>query len=293
MRLDGNLRAEAAAWQSAKAAACGVAAGVLFLQTAAAQGVAVIGRTPRQSPLAKTALPPPLIHFEDVATAAGLEFQHVLGQAEGKRYILETTGSGVALFDYDADGLLDIFLVNGRPWTQPDSSPGPTSRLFRNVGGLRFEDVTEEAGLLRTGWGQGVCVGDYDSDGFDDLFVTHYGPDLLYRNEEGKRFRDVTAQAGLPTAGRRWGTGCAFVDFDRDAQLDILVANYVDLNLEDTPAPGESNFCRYKGLAVLCGPRGQPGSRASCTGILAGAGSRTSRIPAALRHLPTGTGWGC
>lgn len=259
MTLEGDLKAGAAGWRSANVGARAVAAGILFLQVAAAQGVAVIGRTPRQSPLAKTTLPPPLVHFEDVAETAGLEFQHVLGQAEGKRYILETTGSGVALFDYDADGLLDIFLVNGRPWTEPKSSPGPTSRLFRNVGGLRFKDVTGEAGLVRTGWGQGACVGDYDNDGFDDLFVTHYGPDILYRNEAGKRFRDVTAEAGLPTEGRRWGTGCAFVDFDRDAHLDLVVANYVDLDLEETPAPGESNFCRYKGLAVLCGPRGLPG----------------------------------
>ncbi len=219
----------------------------------------MIGRTPRQSPLARTALLPPTVHFEDVAAAAGLEFQHVLGRPEGKRYILETTGSGVALFDFDADGLLDIFLVNGRHWTTAESSPGPTSRLFRNLGGLRFEDVTQEAGLFRTAWGQGVCVGDYDNDGFDDLFVTHYGPDLLYKNEQGERFRDVTGEAGLPTEGRRWGTGCAFLDYDRDGRLDLVVANYVDLNLDDTPAPGESNFCRYKGLAVLCGPRGLPG----------------------------------
>lgn len=234
-------------------------AGILFLQVAAAQGVAVIGRTPRESALARTALPPPNIQFEDVAVAAGLEFQHVLGRPEGKRYIVETTGSGVALFDFDVDGLLDVFLVNGRPWTLPEAIPAPTSRLFRNLGGLRFKDVTEESRLIRTGWGQGVCVGDYNNDGFEDLFVTHYGPDLLYRNEAGERFRNVTAEAGLPTEGRRWGTGCAFVDYDRDGGLDLVVANYVDLNLDETPAPGESNFCRYKGLAVLCGPRGLPG----------------------------------
>ena len=234
-------------------------AGLLSVQAAAGQGVAVNGRAPRQSPLANTSLTPPAVHFEDVAAAAGLDFQHVLGRPEGKRYILETTGSGVALFDFDQDGLLDVFLVNGRKWTDPAPGAEPTSRLFRNLGGLRFRDVTEESGLFRAGWGQGACVGDFDGDGFDDLFVTQFGPDILYRNVEGKAFRDVTAQSGLPTQGRRWGTGCAFVDFDRDARLDLVVANYVDLDLKDTPAPGESNFCRYKGLAVLCGPRGLPG----------------------------------
>ena len=229
------------------------------LQIVSAQGVAVTGRAPRESPLAQTELPRPRVQYEDIADEAGLEFRHVSGEADDKRYILETTGSGVALFDFDSDGLLDVFLVNGRPWTLSQAVPAPTSRLFRNLGGLRFEDVTNESGLVHTGWGQGVCVGDYDDDGFDDLFITHYGPNLLYRNEDGGRFRDVTAEAGLPVAGRRWGTGCAFADYDRDGRLDIVVANYVDLNLDQTPAPGESNFCRYKGLAVLCGPRGLPG----------------------------------
>ena len=235
------------------------AAGLIFTPWAAAQGVASTGRTARPSPLAKTDLPRPKIQFEDIAAEAGLRYRHVLGRPRDKAYILETTGSGAAIFDFDQDGLADIFLVNGRTWTDEGEKPGPTSRLFRNLGKLRFEDVTQETGLVRTGWGQGVCVADYDNDGFDDLFVTHYGPDILYRNEAGKRFRNVTAEAGLPTRGRRWGTGCAFVDYDRDGKLDLAVANYVDLDLEKTPQPGESNFCRYKGLSVLCGPRGLPG----------------------------------
>lgn len=236
-----------------------MAGAISILEVVSGQGVAVTGRAPRESPLAQTDLPRPEIHYDDIASGAGLSFRHVSGRAEGKQYILETTGSGVALFDFDSDGLLDIFLVNGQPWAVPREGQAPTSRLFRNLGGLRFEDVTEESGLMHTGWGQGVCVGDYDDDGFDDLLVTHYGADLLYRNEDGNRFRDVTAEAGLPSSGRRWGTGCAFADYDRDGHLDIVVANYVDLDPEVTPVPGESNFCRYKGLAVLCGPRGLPG----------------------------------
>ncbi len=238
---------------------CALVLWLAWAHLASAQGVAVTGRAPRSSPLAKTELPRPSINYEDIAGPAGLDFQHVAGRASAKRYILEVTGSGVALFDFDADGRLDILLVNARPWSLPEGKAGPTSRLFRNLGGLRFEDVTAVAGLVRTGWGQGACVGDYDNDGFDDLLITHYGPDRLYRNENGRRFRDVTEEAGLPTAGRRWGTGCAFLDYDRDGDLDLAVANYVDLDIERTPLPGESNFCRYKGLAVLCGPRGLPG----------------------------------
>lgn len=225
-----------------------------------AQGVAVTSRTPRASPLAQTDLPRPRIRFESVAEATtGLAFKHVLGNPVEKDFILETTGGGVGILDFDNDGLQDLYLVNGRPWEVPDGTAAPTGRLFRNLGDLRFRDVTEEAGLLQTGWGQGVCVGDLDNDGFDDLYVTRYGPDTLYLNEGGERFRDITAGAGLATDGRRWGTGCAFVDYDRDGHLDLAVAHYVDLDLAATPRPGDSNFCRYKGMAVLCGPRGLPG----------------------------------
>lgn len=223
-----------------------------------AQGVAVAGRTARGSPLAKTDLPPPQIHFEDIAVEAGLDFRHVLGNPTDKRYILETTGGGAAIFDFDRDGLPDVFLVNGQRWAADAEQAPPTSRLFRNLGNLRFEDVTESAGLVRSGWGQGACVGDYDNDGYDDLLVTHYGPDRLYRNDKGRRFVDVTDATGLLTAGERWGTGCAFLDYDRDGWLDVVIAHYVALDLEQTPVPGESNFCRYKGIAVLCGPRGLP-----------------------------------
>jgi len=232
---------------------------LILARVIAAQGVAVTGQTARPSSLAKTELPPPKVRFEDIAEEAGLDFQHVLGDPADKTYILETTGSGVAIFDFDNDGLQDIFLVNGRGWKAEKEGPQPTSQLFRNRGGLRFEDVTEKSGISRTGWGQGVCVGDYDDDGFDDLFVTYYGPNILYHNNGDGTFRDATAASGMPTTGRRWGTGCAFVDYDRDTRLDLAVANYIAFDLKETPKPGESNFCRYKGMSVLCGPRGLPG----------------------------------
>ena len=223
------------------------------------QGVAVVGRKTRSSPLAKTDLPAPKVWFEDIAAEAGLAFRHVSGEPAEKVFILETTGSGAAIFDFDNDGLYDIFLVNSTRWRLSEEETPPTNRLFRNLGHLKFEDVTKKAGLVRTGWGQGVCVGDYDNDGFDDLFVTYYGHDVLYRNHGDGTFRDVTAAAGLPEGGTRWGAGCAFFDYDRDGKLDLAVANYLRFDPEKTPKPGENNFCMYKGLPVVCGPRGLPG----------------------------------
>ena len=238
-----------------------VVAALLFASglESSGQGVAVVGRKPRSSPLAKTDLPTPEIRFEDIAAKAGLEFRHVSGEPAEKVFILETTGSGAAIFDFDNDGLYDIFLVNSTRWRLSKEETPPTNRLFRNLGHLKFEDVTKKAGLARTGWGQGVCAGDYDNDGFDDLFVTYYGHDVLYHNQGDGTFRDVTAAAGLPEGGTRWGAGCAFLDYDRDGKLDLAVANYLRFDPEKAPKPGENNFCMYKGLPVVCGPRGLPG----------------------------------
>jgi len=224
-----------------------------------AQGMAALKREAQASPFAGEHPPPPPIEFVDIAAEAGLDFQHVAGNPEQKNYILEVTGSGVALFDYDGDGLLDIFLVNQRRWKQDSKEDRPASRLYRNLGNLKFEDVTQQARLTRHGWGQGACVGDYDNDGDDDLFVTYYGPNVLYENQGDGTFRDVTAEAGFASEGR-WSTGCAFLDYDRDGDLDLAVAQYVRFDREDTPRPGESEFCRYLGHDVLCGPRGLPGS---------------------------------
>ena len=165
--------------------------------TLLAQGVAVPKRQPRALPEIEVDIPLPAVSFEDVATEAGLTGLHVSGGETEKNYILETTGSGVALFDYDSDGLLDIFLVNGSRFDGFSEEKDPLSYLYHNQGDGTFKDVTRKAGLLRSGWGQGVCVSDYDNDGDDDLFVTYYGPNALYRNKGDGTFSDVTKAAGL------------------------------------------------------------------------------------------------
>ena len=187
---------------------------------------------------------------------------NVNGGVDTKQYIIETTGSGVAILDYDHDGWPDIFLVNGAPkGAGRESAPAhaPSSRLFRNLHNGRFEDVTHAAGLdgLK-GWGQGVCVGDYDNDGYDDLFVTFYGTNRLLHNERNGTFKEVAGPAGVAGNGKTWGTGCSFVDYDRDGKLDLLVANYVDFDVEKAPKPGEDVMCLWKGTPVMCGPRGLP-----------------------------------
>lgn len=216
-----------------------------------AQGMALPKREAKPSPLARLGGRTPAFRFEDVAAQAGLAFRHVSGDPAAKQYLVESTGSGVALFDYDNDGLLDIFFVNGTSWKGSRETP----HLFRNLGGLKFQDVTARMGMFQTGWGQGVCAGDYDGDGFEDLFVTYWGRSVLYRNERGAGFRDVTAAAGLRTDSR-WSTGCAFVDYDRDGKLDLAVANYAKLDPATTPKPGANPLCMYKALPVMCGPRG-------------------------------------
>lgn len=194
----------------------------------------------------------PAPDFRNVASAAGLTRAVPNGGQESKKYIIETTGSGVAFIDYDNDGLPDIFVVSG---------PGDVSRMYHNEGHGRFRDVTAELGLTRTGWGQGVCAGDFDNDGYTDLFVTYWGQNALYRNVGGKRFEDVTAQAGLTENRTRYNTGCAFVDYDNDGKLDLFVANYLKFDFATTPKPGENPYCFYRGIAVNCGPRGLPFDR--------------------------------
>jgi hypothetical protein len=199
--------------------------------------------------------------FVNVGRAAGLAAVTVFGGRETNRYLLETTGCGVAMFDYDGDGLQDLFFVNGTTLEGFPKGQEPRPHLYRNTGGARFEDVTVAAGLNdQFGWGQGACAGDYDNDGFPDLFVTYYGHNRLFHNTGRGRFEDVTEAAGVADPRTRWGTGCAFIDYDRDGRLDLFVANYIDLDLATAPTP-DNGLCRYKGEAVACGPPGLKGGR--------------------------------
>jgi enediyne biosynthesis protein E4 len=202
----------------------------------------------------------PLAHFTDISKKAGLTDPVVFGGVDTKKYILETTGTGVAIFDYDNDGWPDIFIVNG---TSFDASAGkvPTSHLYHNNHDGTFTDVTKKAGLTHTGWGQGVCVGDYDNDGWEDLYVTYYGKNVLYHNNGDGSFTDVSEKAGVAGSGKSWGNGCAFVDYDRDGHLDLIVANYVDFDLATAPVPGARSSCMWKGAPVMCGPQGLPASK--------------------------------
>ena len=198
--------------------------------------------------------------FRLAGPEAGLDAMTVFGGKETNRYLLETTGTGVAIIDYDGDGRLDLFFVNGTTLEGFPKGQEPRPHLYRNLGNHRFEDVTAAAGLRdQWGWGQGACVGDYDNDGHDDLFVTYYGQNRLFRNTGGA-FRDVTQASGLANTRQRWGTGCAFLDADRDSRLDLVVANYIDLDLATAPTP-DSGLCRYKGVPVACGPPGLTGGR--------------------------------
>ena len=198
--------------------------------------------------------------FRNVAAEAGLTAVTIFGGKEKNRYLLETTGTGAAFFDYDGDGWLDVFLVNGTTLEGFPKGQEPTNHLYRNKRDGTFEDVTAKAGVGASGWGQGVCTGDYDNDGHEDLFVTYYGQNRLYRNGGDGTFQDVTTRAGMTSARTRWGTGCAFLDYDRDGRLDLLAANYIDLDLATAPTP-DSGLCRYKGVPVACGPPGLPGGK--------------------------------
>ena len=201
--------------------------------------------------------PPSLAHFTDIAEKAGLAVTNVFGGLDSKKYIIETTGTGVAIFDYDNDGWPDIFIVNGTTLEGFPTGKSPTNQLYRNNHDGTFSDVTLKAGLAASGWGQGVCVGDYDNDGWEDLYVTYYGKNRLYHNDQGV-FKEVGEPAGAAGSGKAWGSGCAFVDYDRDGLLDLIVANYVDFDVSTAPAPGERTSCVWKGTPVMCGPRGLP-----------------------------------
>lgn len=197
--------------------------------------------------------------FTDIAAKAGLTKPVVYGGVETKKYILETNGCGIAFFDYDQDGWLDIFVpggsrLNGAP-------PGTTNRLYKNKRDGTFTDVTKEAGLERVAWVSGVCIGDYDNDGFEDLFLSCWGQNILYHNNGDGTFIDITKRAGLLGDRPRWSAGCTFVDYNGDGFLDLFVSEYLDFDFKTIPLPGATENCNWKGIAVNCGPRGLPTGR--------------------------------
>ncbi|MGC1647721.1 MAG: CRTAC1 family protein [Candidatus Sulfotelmatobacter sp.] len=219
-----------------------------------AQGVAAhtVKPLPRPAPSGR----PFYAHFVDVAATAGLHAPVIYGGVESKKYILEATGCGCAFIDYDNDGWVDLFLLSGT--RLEGDPPGATNRLYKNNRDGTFTDVTEKAGLRAVGWASGVCIGDYNNDGFEDIFCTYFGQNRLYRNNGDGTFTDTTKAAGLWNEQPRWGAGCSFLDYNRDGHLDLFISNYVRFSFEHAPVPGENVNCNWKGVPVECGPRGLP-----------------------------------
>ena len=223
----------------------------------AGQGVA--SRGVKAVPRGKASGIPFHAKFVDVGERAGLRHPSVFGGVDAKEYIVETIGCGVAFIDYDNDGWLDIFVLNGTRFA--GAPAGTTNRLYKNNRDGTFTDVTEKAGLVRTGWASAVCAGDFNNNGFPDLFITYWGQNVLYRNNGDGTFSDVTQEAGLAGSARRWGAGCTFIDYDRDGKLDLFVTEYVDFDPARVPKPGQNSFCNWKGVPVNCGPLGLPPGR--------------------------------
>ena len=188
----------------------------------------------------------PLPQFVDVSAQADLQFTNVSGSAE-QHYIAESASAGSAFLDYDGDGYLDLFFVNGTRLEQPSAEA--RNRLFRNEGGS-FREVPMDLGP--SGWGMGCAVGDFDNDGDPDVYATYLGPNRLYRNDDGQAFPEGAQAAGV--ADESWGSSAAFGDLDGDGLLDLYVANYVAFDVENPPNPDVK--CPYKGLDVFCGPGG-------------------------------------
>lgn len=202
------------------------------------------------------ALPPNAVQFTDITDRAGIKFRHVASPE--KKYIVESMSGGLALIDYDSDGYLDIYFVNSLTVDLVKSNGKTRSALYHNNGDGTFTDVTDKAGVADIGWGMGAAVGDYNNDGFDDLYVTCLGPNHLFKNNGNGTFTDVTQTAGV--GDPRWSTGAAFVDYDNDGKLDLFVSNYVDFDINHLPEFGKGKTCQFKSVPVQCGPRGLPGA---------------------------------
>lgn len=205
---------------------------------------------------AATERPKTSVQFTDITESAGITFQHI--SAPEKKYIVESMSGGVALFDYDSDGWLDIYFTNALTVETAGNPRSSRSALYHNNHDGTFSDVTEKSGLGYPGWAMGVVAADFDGDGYQDLYVTCLGPNRLYHNNGDGTFTDTAAKAGVDDP--RWSTGAAFGDYDRDGRLDLFVANYVDFKLSDLPEFGKGKFCNYHGIAVQCGPRGLKGA---------------------------------
>jgi hypothetical protein len=200
---------------------------------------------------------PPFSRFVEIGRQAGLNRTMFYGDSAHVTYIIESMGGGCAFFDYDNDGWMDIFILGGR--RLDGVPPGASNRLYHNNRNGTFADVTEKAGLLDAGWATGVCVGDYDNDGFEDLFVTYYGHNRLYHNNGSGTFSDVTSKAGLLDPVTRFGSGCTFLDYNRDGLLDLFVANYIEFDPKSAPLPSvQIPNCNYEGVPVYCTPKAFP-----------------------------------
>jgi hypothetical protein len=228
---------------------------VLRALSAFSASVLLHRRSAGQTAATPRKLSQPFSKFTDVAQAAGLTSVTCYGSPKFSTYIVEEMGAGCAFFDYDNDGWMDIFIVSGRTL---DAVPeNATNRLYKNNRDGTFTDVTKKAGLWDAGWGVGVCVGDYNNDGFEDLFITYYGQNKLYRNNGDGTFTDVTAKAGLLHEGIQFGSGCTFIDYNRDGYLDLFVANYVDVDLATVAKPSlQIMNCNYEDVPMACGPKG-------------------------------------
>jgi len=228
----------------------------LLALPAAAQTQGMASRGVKAAPRGKLSGLPFHSRFTDIARQAGLNHIVVAGYPDHADYIVEVMTGGAAFIDYDNDGWIDIFIPCGSRFSSPP--PDASNRLYKNNRDGTFTDVTEKAGLLRSGFAQGVTVGDYNNDSFEDLFITYYGQNVLYRNNGDGTFTDVTKEAGLLSSTPRYGSGCAFVDYDRDGRLDLFVANYVTFDPKVIPRPTDTGACNYLGVPVNCGPRGLP-----------------------------------
>ena len=197
----------------------------------------------------------PAVLYRDITREAGITFQH--HAAPEKKFIVESMSGGVALLDFDNDGRLDIYFVDSLTVETANRPDAARSALYRNLGGNKFEDVTDRAGVGHPGWAMGVCTADVDGDGWQDIYVTALGGNRLYRNKQDGTFADITDRAGV--GGGAWSTGCGFADYDRDGRLDLFVSRYVKIDMTRLPEFGKDKTCEYRGIPVQCGPRGLQG----------------------------------